>query len=501
MNGPSLRCGFVVTAMTWACLSSPACAEDQVAELLKFAPHKTNSVSVIRVKELLETKRSAAEDWVANREARFLAGSALIPPWAQLLVRATEVEPRGTAKLWSVSLAPRPADITLDKLAAERDRPRDDIAGQPVLRTRTGFLAQIGDNIMTHYSPADRQDFSRFLKSCQGNVQSSLPPYLLEATNNPQAQVIFAVDLEDFFEPGFVLQHLAATKVLAKQEATQKSLTELVKKIRGMQLAITVDTDIHAELRLDFSVPVQPQAVALREAIGDLLDDCGAHVEELTHSKATVSGNSVTFTAPLSEPSLRQLMTLILSPVSTQENEAPKPYSATGNIAEVSDSLKYYQMVILTLTDLEKQNRKANDYNKTATWHDNYAKKIASSSVVGVDPEVAEFGAQAANGLRTLSASLRGVPVQINKLENKVEYRVNVNSWWGQGVWSVDGYHPAPWEVNSNLQEVRARQAEAIADGATQREQIWQNLADYRTRVRNDMSIKYKIDFDSPSKK
>jgi hypothetical protein len=67
---------------------------------------------------------------------------------------------------------------------------------------------------------------------------------------------------------------------------------------------------------------------------------------------------------------------------------------------------------------------------------------------------------------------------------------------WGPGAWFGGAtYTPSTWHATSNLQEVRAKQAEAIQQGADEREQIWQAVEADRDQMRRKMLAAFGEDF------
>ena len=193
-------------------------------------------------------------------------------------------------------------------------------------------------------------------------------------------------------------------------------------------------------------------------------------------------------------------MTLILTPVSVQQEEYTPGQSSPGTPpppSEAAATQKYFTLVNNTVRDLQILNHRAKEYTTTATWHDNYARKISQFPTTGVDPEVVQYAQRIASDLQALAASLRGESVEINRLDNHVTYQWHINNNWSGpgGVWTAAGYHPAPWEVSSNLQEIRNAQDDAAAKSADQRDQIWDSMFSERDSIQGRMAAKYGVKF------
>lgn len=229
-----------------------------------------------------------------------------------------------------------------------------------------------------------------------------------------------------------------------------------------------------------------------------------ARIDELEAATVKVDGDSVSLVMPLTDAGLRRLMTMILTPIAITPQEYPQnpeyvqknPIKAPAASDVGTATLKYFELVNNTMKDLQILNRRAKEYNRTATWHDTYATKIQNFPTTNVDPEVVQYASYLAGGLQTLASSLRGLPVQVDRLGEKVTYKWNMNSFYGPGgVYTPFGYQPAPWEITSNIQEVRQAQQAAIDKSVDERDGIWSQMLAEKARIAAEMSKKYGLKF------
>ena len=99
-----------------------------------------------------------------------------------------------------------------------------------------------------------------------------------------------------------------------------------------------------------------------------------------------------------------------------------------------------------------------------------------------------------------LASSLRGVPIEVNKLENSI--RVNTSTdyaWYANSAENGPMYFPAWIQSQNNVGDVRAQQEEFIARNADQREAIWSMLRSSTAQVARDMEYKYNIKLKLPN--
>jgi hypothetical protein len=202
------------------------------------------------------------------------------------------------------------------------------------------------------------------------------------------------------------------------------------------------------------------------------------------------------------------VMSMILMPGMSDASSEPAEAGADPTAAAtgpakptLNASRNYYNAVNQILDDLEAMARKGKNYNKTAVWHDNFAKKIDQLSIRSVDPQILNYGAAVASNLRALAVSLRGVPVSVNRLERSVTYNVQYQPGgyrpYNDSIWSSVGYQPEWVNVETNQAEIRGKQAEAIEAGAKQREEIWQIISSDRQQIRLKMQETFGRDFDT----
>jgi hypothetical protein len=118
-------------------------------------------------------------------------------------------------------------------------------------------------------------------------------------------------------------------------------------------------------------------------------------------------------------------------------------------------------------------------------------------SIKGIDPLLSDYAAEVSNHLRALASSLRGQTVAINAGNQSVVYNAQVEPGYSGFGWGIGFQNRGPTvNINSNLAEVRQKQAAAVERGAEQRDQIWESLLSRRETVRRALLDKFQVDFD-----
>lgn len=487
--------------MLVACLLIPFASVANAADLnaiKSWLPSDVNAVSIIRAGEIMKSPRAVREDWAKSADAAFLAGAMTLPSDVDVLVRGSHLYPGMAAGNWSVAflLFSRPVDM--QRVAMHERSTIQTVAGKPaVYSTRNAYFAQIDTQILGIVSPAYRQQLARLIQHGTRGDANDLSEYLSEATADP-SQIVLAMDLADMFEPDRLRRRLSAATMMKGHDADLDRVASLCMNVRGIRLSIAIGEHSDAKLSIDFGADVGTDGELVKSLLLEILADMGASIDALVSSKVSVEGKSVRLTAVFEDEDLRRVMSLVTSPHSGGM-EMPAASETPGSTApriSAEASRKYFKAVDQIITDLRRANARANDYAKTATWHDNFANKIDHLSTVAVDEELVQFGQNVSADLRAVAASLRGVAVDVNTLEQSVTYNTTYTPGYEQIGWWSYGYSPPSYNVTSNLEEVRGKQAESVIAGSKDRDQVWLMITNGRARVLNSMKQKYSPEFD-----
>lgn len=488
---------FVLGLLVGSSIASAAAAEPTVEEYLGYFPAHTNTITVLRVAEIKKSAVAKSNGWADSDSDLWLAGSEKLPGWIGLIVRGGHFHFGERGRDWSRSVTSMPEFIQLGHLAQGAGVKTQQVNGQSAfLSPRGAYITQLNHTTLGVLSPPDRADLSRWIGEIKAGPKSSLPPYLAEACANDPAQIIFARDLADVFDRWILRDWLKGCETLNGSSSQVDGMGELLDAIRGVKLSIQVSDRISASLRFQFSIPVSNAGKFGKPLLLEYLADQGAHLEDLQNAKVSQEGHELVLTmSDFSSSSLQRVLSMLMSPspefAKTEATENDP--TATGE-PTVKATQAYYDAVQSLLGDLEKQSKKSRDYLKTAVWHDQYSQKIDQLPYSGVDPAMLDFGRETSDRLRALAASLRGVPLEVNALQSSIIYNVNyeTDEW---APWTAYGKVPTGVNVQTNLGEVRQQQAQAVAAGAKDRDEVWKMLVDSRNGIRRAMYDKYKVDF------
>ena len=495
----TMSAGLCLVAGFIAAATSPATAADAVSELLHLLPREVNAVAVIRAGELLRTPRGMDEGWADKAREQFLAGATELPPDTEILLRGTQLLPGSESERWSVGLLKSSQPIDMVGLAErEKTNVRTLQGVAAIAAQRNCYFLGFGDDVLGILTPGYRQMAARWAVEATDKEPSAVAPYLQEALAQAGPQIVLAVDLQDLFEPEFFQSRLAASTTLNRQAAVQKQLAQALDGLRGIRLTVEVNKLTTATLQLDFASPLPADAVLLKGPLLDVFADLGSELEEFAQAPAVVRGNALVLTADLPDEALRRVVSLISAPPpsmtgKTETPKKPAPASKDNPRGSNRESRQYLQAVNRCLNDLKKLSNRSSNEGRVAQWYLNFARKIEQLPTTDVDMDLLKYGGAQSSRLAALSASLRGMQIEVNALQQAVTYNTefqpgHMGGWWGLG-WT-----PHTYNITSNLTEVRQQQAAAVTNGARQRAEVWALIEKDREAIRRLMIERYGED-------
>ncbi|SFI44169.1 hypothetical protein [Planctomicrobium piriforme] len=494
------RFSLAVVALCTNLLTMSAAIADDAPQLAQQLPSSVNAIAIVRVGEILQSPRAQREDWAKTADENFLSGAGGIPSWVKNFVIGFNVRTAVPEEVWAAAVATVPTDHTIQMISQRNEMPLEMLGGLQATRGRgNNYLVGISPGVLGIWRPGVRQEVARWAGEIAAKITGPSSDYLMAATANP-GQMVFAIDLDHALDPNNTQAMLEMNRQLAA--TSRAGLQSLLMSLKGVTLSIAVAEKTTAQVHIDFSQPVGNNGQAVKDFLLEVLQQMGASIDELDTSSVSASGNSVVLTSDFSDDSLRRMMSLInasprLMPAKPAAPPTPSttvtpPTSAPGR----AESRAYFRAVDNYLNDLERAKRRATANSRTALWHDNFARKIDDLPTAGVDPDLLNYGSDVASKLRALGRSLQGQAMQINAHENTLVYDVDFTPGWASvNVWGGIGFGESSFNVRSNLQQVRERQAEAVIAGTDQRDQIWTMLRDQRSQVLRTMQQRFGADF------
>ncbi len=477
-------CLLQVAVCVGVVLAGRAAAAGDPAEWIQYLPADTNTLAIVRVNSVLSSERSAQAGWRAKLEERFLSGGGGFSPHIEALVVGSLTHPGVPEEVWSTALFSTPLELSMETIATHEQAPIADLAGRRAVRARDGaYVIELTPTLFGAYRPGHRQDAARWMDNINQQRGLGVSRYLVSVANRPQP-IVLAIDLRHAVDAQRVRQQLEQDERFRSYAEFVDALVPLLTGLQGVCFTADISDRIAGRVQIDFDRDVGRLKFAVRALFVSILEDLGASIDELADFSVATEGTSLVLEGTLGDESLRRMMSLVIAPSlpevpSLTERLALTP--ATPAKPAATDPLaatrKYVSAVNKYISDLEAASRRAKEYERTATWHDNYAQKILALPVQDVAQEAIDYGLNTASSFRALAASLRGQAVSIQSDQNALVYRYNYQPGAvGVNIWGGVGYRESAVNYDSNLQEVRERQAAAVQSGSNERLQIWQSI-------------------------
>ena len=497
------RLRILTVGIAYFTIGAVACAADSAVELSRLLPSEANMVSVVRVARILDSERAKAENWAEAANEKFLAGDSRIPPWVNTLVIGSLVRPGLHQQVWSAGLLDLPPVVTLERIARREESRVEKLSGLRSVRgQRDAFLIEIKPHTLGVRTPAVRQEAARWARSAADGETGNLTEYL-QAAINQQADIIHAVDLTDTSDVRGVQHYLEDHGLVPGDVVARVNLPQLLSTLRGASFFVTIEESTSAKVVLHFGEDASKSAKDVANVFRHVVEDMHMSLDEFESAEVTAQSKTVTLSMNLSDESLIRVLSLITSPSLPQEaNDESIPTEPTlqnERISRVENELaasqRYYRSVTQVIDDIDRINN-ANKPSRSATWLDNFARRIDYLPTAGVERELLGFGQRVSERIRGLAASLRGQGVQVNAEQETLVYDVDYTPGWAAtSYWGVVGYGEPSVKVSSNLQEVRERQAAAVTKGSQQRIQIWNLITSDRAEIEKRMRDQHGDDF------
>ncbi len=481
-------------------------AADTTSELLLRVPPSANAVAVVDVEGLFKSKLGTSEGWSRRYVTDYANGMVPFPPSVQSAVLAAKIDTDSIHADWELGLVRLKSPFAMKKLAEKESATLEKLEGHSFVATdrRTSFIELKAQRLaVTNHK--SRQDVARWLRGTRDAAKPMISEYLLEAVTDPKGQYHLALDLQDVLQFDSAKVRLQNSSALKGQTADLDALAKLAVGLRGLRVSIDVGETIEGTLRIDLSDEIAPYARLLPRIALAAFQKNGVFIDELTDAKVDFGEKSFTFTATLSEPSFRRIISLIQPTVGHLDDGShgsDSPPAPGEVVAEQSASARFYKTIQTQLNDLETNARKSKNYESSAHWFESYAKKISQLPSRDVDPDLLNYSTSVVTKLRAIARSLRGVPLDVSALQFAKKQEVYVypqnyysNSWYG-GVSYGAGYAFAQprYEYKNNFAEVEAKQAKVIADAAKDRQKVWDLLQGETASMRSQLSKKFNTD-------
>jgi len=511
--------GGLLSAVVVLAIAGPAAA--QFRDLVSQLPNGANALMILNVEKILSGPMGQREGWKANLEKAFAAGMVRVPSKAKRFVMAAQIDFEFMKPNWEAVMADLQRVPSMEKIAKEYQATPDKFGDtEAVVLPNDAYVIALSQNTLAAMAPANRQVVARWLQELES--PSKLSAYLQRAagySDEAGTEIIMAMDLQGAFAPARVDGYLKAKKSLIGAQTGLAGLSRLLAGLEGVRVGIRIGEQPSGKLTVDFRDPVSLRAETANKLLLQLLSDGGLMIDDLNRWKPEVQGATFSLSGNLSAGGLRKMLSFVESPApSGKAEESAGEKASPGDLGarRGQDTLRYFKTIDSYRNDLKQDIRDSKSISQTKVWFDKYARKIERLPILNVDPEMLDYGALVARGLRAAAGSVTQMGISSAARQKQVQGStappVNAAYYGGYG-WDRGGGYAAyggyaynlpganAW-ANSAYAQVRAEahqrqliRSEEKAATAMDVQGIKADLIEATSIIRRRMTERYQVEF------
>lgn len=501
------RFSICTIALTVACIASAAPAD--TGALLSRVPHGANAIAIIDVDGLVKSPMGVKEHWKEKLKNAYAATPMMVPPNVARLVLASWIDPGSLAPIWEASVMEMKTTPSMEKIAKAENGYVDTIGDKQAVWTPiNAYFVRLDSKIIGTIAPANRQFAARWARQ-GGSSGDTLSPYLKAAADSmdDKTTYLFAIDLEDVTSPRKVRRRVESESFdsLAGKNIDPEKLAQVISSLKGITLRVSVDDTATGMGVIEFGQSPAILADVAKPLVLEILDQCGAAIDDFNDWTVAVKGNAILLDGKLSKDGMRKLFSIVNPPnpnaAGVSDDDQPssqKPAGgSTDSNAVVAASKQYYTTVSDIIDNVGKKVRNSSSMTQGAAWVARDARRIDRLPTLNVDPDLVKWGIDVSGGLNDIAST-----VGVGGLQAR-SATVGIQDPYSYGGGTASGYQMGREGINPNdsvdrRNVQRQRRAALAAEKAKTGQaavQILRQIDTSRATIRAAMTQKYKAQF------
>ncbi len=401
-----------------ALLLVPAVARGQFAGMKARIPSDANTLILINAEKMFGSPVADREGWNARRKAAYEAGLTALPPDATEVVIAGRSDHEYGKSIWELGMIKLSSERNVTTVAQRFGGTMDNILGRSAARLPNDhYIVQISPSLLGSYTPANRQDVTRWLRNTDVTVPGGrLSPYLQRAfdyATKVGSPIVMAMDIGGVISKDEVRRKAAELESLAGANIPVGQLAQLIHGVHGITLAISMGKDAVGAIRVDFAESPEVLASVGKPLLIEILRRQGAMIDDIHDWKQAISGNTFMLQGNLSTDGARRIMSVLELPRSLSDamHDATSPGADQEGSAKLIATQQYYTSLTTLIEDLRIKPKRdhVKTFGQAAMWYDKYARKIDRFPILNVDEDLMNFGIGIASMFRDAEMTMKGV--------------------------------------------------------------------------------------------
>ena len=388
--------------------------------------------------------------------------------------------------LWELGMMKLRDERDVGSVARRYGGTMDTIAGRSAARLPNDhFIVQLAGNLLGSYTPANRQDVSRWLSTSDSGALGGLSKYLEQAFGYAArvgTPIVMAMDIGGAVSAADVKRRLDSMETISESGTSTAQLAKLISGARGITLGITVNKQSTGAIRVDFAEPPTILNKIGKDLLIEVLADQGAMIDDFQDWAPSIDGNTFLLRGSLSSGGMRRALSVLELPGSLADAMDASTDAGQSESAMRVATQDYYGSVTMLIENLrDKPKRsKVKTFGQAAMWYDRYARKIDNLPILNVDETMLDYGADISTLWRNAEMAMKGVGMRSS-------LRASNNRGYRSGYYSGNSYDKTSGDSAARNQE--------RFSGAMSVQQIWQTIDELTASIRREMTAKYKVEF------
>jgi len=492
-------------------------AQAQFSGMKYRIPTDANTLVLFNIEKMFGSPVADRQRWKARRKVAYESGLTALPPDATQVVLAGRTDHEFGQSIWELSLVKLRAERNVATVATRFGGEMDNISGRSATRLPNDhYVVQITDKLLGAYTPANRQDVSRWLKSTDMIGQKRLPAYLEKAfayATKVGTPIVMAMDISGTFSENEIKHRLELLELVKDSGVPTAQLAKLLGQAQGITLGITLEKETVGAIRVDFAESPELLADIGKPLLIEVLSRQGAMIDDFENWKPSINGNSFLLRGTLSDSGTRRVMSVLELPSSLADamEQANSPGSDPEGSAKRIATQQYYQSVTTLIEDLRTKPKRdhVKTFGQAAMWYDKYARKIDRLPLRDVDEMMLNYGADTAARFRDAVSAMKGVGMRSTSRTrgnnpSSGGYSVRMGGYRAGLGYTGGLYGPtgATFGVGPGRASLQAKgQSDAVirgqerTRGAATVQNIWRGIDESTAAIRREMTSKYSADF------
>ncbi|MDG2384716.1 MAG: hypothetical protein P8N76_23815 [Pirellulaceae bacterium] len=479
-------------------------ANAQFSDLIRRVPPGANAVVAVNLQKALASPLASKENWKQDRQKAFEAGMIAMPPSADQLLLAAQMDLQFMQPMWEVTLLNVNRKASMPEIATRWGGTIDNFNGRSaVMLPHDAYIVGFGESMVGSMSPGNRQTVGRWLRQIDSNQGGRLSPYLNKAVNYANkggTPIIMALDLQDVISPEVVKTRVKQSDFFKQATIDLDKLAKTLASAQGVTLGITIKDRVFGKLKVDFGEDASVLNGIFKPLVLDVLATHSASINEFSDWKPVVKGKTASIEGYLDRSGMRRLLSFIDSPAALGTPQGPISSGQDTEALKISSSQQYFKSITTLLDDLQQDTKsgQAKTMGQVGAWLDRYSRKIDKLPMLNVDPELLDYSAYVSDTLRQASDSLKSIAGrsrvrELNSTEYTDRYAYRGGRWGAYGAYG--GVASSTYDRYGTQQARTAARTEERVSGTANARDIMRGVESATTDVRRKMVKKYNAEF------